>query len=94
MDYKFFFISAELAKKDPTTVGYGYAKLHKSDWVSSTGDLNGIVTVGVNKGVDNVIYNETAYQINRVFFGVDTNTILVICVESPFGPDTKTQFNE
>lgn len=94
MNYKFFFISAEDAKKDPTKVGYGYAKLHKSDWVDGPSDLNGIITVGVNKGVDNVIHDDKAYQINRCFFGADDNTVLVICVESPFGPDTKDTFND
>ena len=93
MTYKFFFISAELAKKDPTTVGFAYAKLHESDWVTGPSDFNGIITVGVNKGIDNVIYENKAYQINRVYFGVDNNTILVLCVESVLGCDIKEQFD-
>jgi len=94
MNYKFFFISAELSKKDPTTVGYAYAKQHESDWVSGSSGLNGNITTGVSKGIDNVIYDNKAYQINKLYFDISTDTVLVICVESVLGCDVKETFND
>lgn len=93
MNFKFFFISAELAKTDPTTIGYAYAKQHQSEWVSGSNDLNGNLTSGSSKGIDNVIHDNKAYLISKLYFDIDSNSVLIICVESVFGCDTKLTFN-
>jgi len=93
MTYKFFFISADIAKQDPTTIGYAYAKLHESDWVDGPSAFDGNITTGVNKGIDNAIYDGKAYAISKVYFDVNEGMALVICVESVFGCDIKENFN-
>ena len=93
MGYKFFFISADIAKLDPTAVGYAYAKQHESDWVDGPSGFNGNITTGVSKGIDNMIYDGKAYAINKLYFDIDNNSVLVICVESVLGCDVKETFN-
>ena len=93
MTYKFFFLDYATAKADPTKIGYKYAKLHESEWVDGPSGFVGNLTSGVNKGIDNAIHDGKAYLINRVYFDVDNDLALVICVESIFGGDTKEVFN-
>ena len=89
MKYKFFFVDADTAK-DPTKLGYSYAKLKESDWVDGPSDFNGNITTGVSKGIDNVVYDGKAYQIYKLYFDVDNDQVIIICVESSLGCDTKT----
>ena len=91
MEYKFFLVDAETAK-DPTKLGYSYAKLHKSEWISGGSNFDGNITTGVAKGIDNVVYNDTAYQIYKLYFDVDDKSLLVICIESTLGCDVKEVF--
>jgi len=88
MTYKFCFLSADEAS-DGTKIGYKYAKSKESEWVDAGDVFNGIITVGMVKGSDFVVYQNKAYSMKKNFYNVDDNSVLVLCEEVTSGCETR-----
>ncbi len=93
MNYNFFLIDRKDAQ-DGTRIGYAYAKLHESDWISvSSDDVKDYLTVGFVKGCDYVVNDGKAYAIMKTYTDLQDKSTLFICVESIAGCDNKKVFN-
>lgn len=93
MTYNFFLLDRNDAK-DGTRIGYAYAKLNESKWISKdSGSLGAYLTVGFVKGCDHVVHDGKAYSIIKTYTDIDNDATLFICVESTVGCDNKTVFN-
>ena len=93
MTYNFFLLNRDDAK-DGTRIGYAYAKLKESEWISKNSDqLAAYLTVGFVKGCDHVVHDGKAYAIMKTYTDLDNNATLFVCVESTVGCDNKKVFN-
>ena len=93
MNYNFFLIDRKDAQ-DGTRIGYAYAKLNESEWISvSSDDVKDYLTVGFVKGCDYVVNDGKVYAIMKTYTDLQDKSTLFVCVESIAGCDNKKVFN-
>ena len=77
---------------DGTKCGWAWAKENRSKWIQCD-DLGDFLCPGYNVGEDYIVHDGKAYAVKKSFCDVDTNSFVLLGVESMQACDVKTNFD-
>ena len=75
--------------KGGTAEGMGYAYANQDRWIETTEDKVSEWQSGAVLGCAFVVKDQIAYAVRKSYMDLDNNWVVVICIESKQGCDTK-----
>lgn len=73
--------------KDGLKIGLSYALKKESEWIQCD-EISEYLT-GVAKGVDFAVKDNTSYMIVKRYCDIQNKRVIVICIETSYGCDTR-----